>query len=35
MRDKAFGANWGVEMVDGPLAGILSRAIVVLDSSVR
>ncbi|HOT61633.1 MAG TPA: thiol peroxidase [Treponemataceae bacterium] len=33
MRNKAFGATWGVEMVDGPLAGILSRAIVVLDSS--
>lgn len=31
MRDRAFGASYGVEMIDGPLAGLLSRAIVVLD----
>lgn len=31
MRDRSFGKDYGVEMIDGPLAGILSRAIVVLD----
>jgi len=30
MRNKAFGKDYGVEMIDGPLAGILSRAVVVL-----
>jgi thiol peroxidase len=33
MRDKSFGRNYGVEIVDGPLAGILTRAIVVLDEN--
>lgn len=32
MRDRKFGADYGVELVDGPLAGLLSRAIVVLDA---
>lgn len=32
MRDKAFGAAYGVEMVDGGMAGLLSRAVVVLDA---
>ena len=31
MRDKAFGKDYGVEIVDGPAAGLFSRAIVVLD----
>lgn len=35
MRDKAFGKDYGVEILDGPLAGILSRAVVVLDGSNR
>jgi len=30
LRDRAFGANYGVEMKDGPLAGLLSRAVVVI-----
>ncbi len=30
-RDPEFAANYGVLMLDGPLAGLLSRAIVVID----
>ncbi|MCX7027853.1 MAG: thiol peroxidase [Spirochaetes bacterium] len=30
LRDRKFGAAYGVEMLDGPLAGLLSRAVVVL-----
>jgi thiol peroxidase len=30
MRDKAFGERYGVKIVDGPLAGLLARAIVVI-----
>jgi thiol peroxidase len=33
MRNRNFGRDWGVEMTTGPLAGILSRAVVVLDAS--
>jgi thiol peroxidase len=33
MRDRKFGSDWGVAMTTGPLAGILSRAVVVLDSA--
>lgn len=29
-RDSTFGADYGVEMVDGPLAGLLARAVVVI-----
>jgi thiol peroxidase len=32
MRSPNFGKDYGVAMVDGPLAGILSRAVVVLDA---
>jgi thiol peroxidase len=32
MRDKSFGRDYGVEILDGPLAGLLSRSIVVLDA---
>ena len=32
LRDRAFGRAWGAEIVDGPLAGLLSRAVVVLDA---
>lgn len=35
LRDRAFGKAWGVEIVDGPLAGLLSRAVVVLDAAHR
>ncbi len=31
MRDRSFGRDYGVEILDGPLAGLLSRAVVVLD----
>ncbi len=31
MRDRAFGEAYGVVMLDGPLGGLLSRAVVVVD----
>lgn len=31
LRDRNFGDIYGVRIVDGPLAGLLSRAIVVID----
>ncbi len=30
-RDRSFGSDYGVEMVDGPLKGLCARAIVVVD----
>lgn len=33
LRDREFGKAYGVEMISGPLAGLLSRAVVVLDRS--
>jgi len=33
LRDRKFGKVYGVEMISGPLAGLLSRAVVVLDRS--
>jgi thiol peroxidase len=35
MRNGAFGEAYGVRIVDGPLAGLLSRAVVVLDENDR
>jgi thiol peroxidase len=35
MRDKSFGKDYGVEIIDGPLAGLLSRAVVVIDTRNR
>ncbi|WP_417360516.1 thiol peroxidase [Galbibacter sp.] len=32
-RDQSFGKDYGVELVDGPLQGLLSRAVVVLDEN--
>ncbi len=32
LRDRSFGAAYGVELKDGPLAGLLSRAVVVVDA---
>jgi thiol peroxidase len=32
LRDRSFGSAYGVEMRDGKLAGLLSRAVVVIDS---
>lgn len=31
MRSPAFGRDYGVLIVDGPLAGLMSRAVIVLD----
>ncbi len=33
LRDRTFGDSYGVRMVDGPLKGLLSRAVVVMDAS--
>lgn len=33
LRDRNFGKTYGVEMTDGPLAGLLSRAVVVIDEN--
>ncbi len=33
MRSRDFGKDWGVAIKTGPLAGILSRAVVVLDKN--
>jgi thiol peroxidase len=35
LRDRDFGKAYGVEMTTGPLAGLLSRAVVVLDRNDR
>lgn len=32
-RDHSFGKNYGYEIVDGPLAGLLARAVVVVDKT--
>lgn len=32
LRDRSFGRDYGVEIVDGPFAGLMSRAVVVLDA---
>jgi thiol peroxidase len=33
LRKRAFGEDYGVRIVDGPLAGLFSRAIVILDTN--
>ncbi len=33
LRKRAFGEDYGVRIVDGPLAGIFSRAVVIIDES--
>jgi thiol peroxidase len=33
LRDNEFGNSYGVRITDGPLAGLLSRAVVVIDES--
>ena len=35
MRSLSFGKDYGVQMVDGPLAGLMSRAVLVLDADNR
>lgn len=32
-KNDSFTKNYGVEMVDGPLAGLMSRAVVILDEN--
>ena len=32
-RDHAFGDKYGVEMIDGPLAGLLARSVVVINEN--
>lgn len=33
LRNRAFGDSYGVRIAEGPLAGLLSRAVVVLDEN--
>ncbi len=33
LRNLDFGANYGVRITDGPLAGLLARAVVILDET--
>lgn len=33
LRTRTFGGSYGVEMTDGPMAGLLSRAVVVADAA--
>jgi thiol peroxidase len=33
IRHAGFGENYGVQIIDGPLAGMFSRAVVVLDEN--
>ncbi|MEJ2189932.1 MAG: thiol peroxidase [Acidobacteriota bacterium] len=35
MRDRAFAEDYGVLQVDGPMAGICARAVVIVDESDR
>ncbi len=32
LRNRDFGRNYGLEMIDGPMAGLLARAVIVLDA---
>ena len=32
LRNRDFGDNYGVRIVDGPLAGLLARAVVIIDA---
>lgn len=33
MRDRLFGKEYGLEIVDGPMAGLLARAVIVIDEA--
>lgn len=33
LRDDSFGKSYGVRITDGPLAGLMSRAVVVIDEN--
>ena len=32
-RDSAFGKSYGIEIIDGPFAGLYARSIVVIDEN--
>ncbi|MDO8494294.1 MAG: thiol peroxidase, partial [Deltaproteobacteria bacterium] len=32
-RDEKFGNDYGVQIIDGPLAGLFARAVVVIDKT--
>lgn len=33
LHDRSFGENYGVRIVDGPMAGLYSRAVVIIDEN--
>ncbi len=33
LRNRDFGSNYGLEMVSGPMAGMLARAVVIIDAA--
>lgn len=33
LRKRAFGEDYGVRIIDGPLAGLFSRAVVIIDNN--
>lgn len=33
MRNRDFGANYGLEIVDGPMTGLLARAVIIIDEN--
>jgi thiol peroxidase len=33
LRDRSFGERWGVAIADGPLQGVMARAVFVLDEN--
>jgi len=33
LHDRSFGENYGVRIIDGPMAGLYSRAVVIIDES--
>jgi thiol peroxidase len=35
LRDRDFGNRYGVRMIDGPLAGLLARAVVIIDANAK
>lgn len=35
MRNREFGLAYGLEIVDGPMAGLLARAVVIIDENGR
>lgn len=32
LRNRNFGRDYGLEMIDGPLAGLLARAVIIIDT---